>query len=187
MKSRRRCRLSGDLTIIRLQLAIYFCLHRGSLNQNTARWQAFLRSIKPRPNCDRGSSVGHRVDCGFIWSFLHFAAIALTIGVGDKFSVLFQRPVRWYRLASLNRNPAAVLVSCFCVSFFLHFLRWHSADFPLFLPPFLPFSLQRRSSGKIVNWWNNQLSPVGDKFESPLANGYLIMYNSPRWIVAERG
>ena len=54
MKSRRRCRLSGDLTRIRLQLAIYFCVHRGSLNQNAARWQASLRSIKPRPNYDRG-------------------------------------------------------------------------------------------------------------------------------------
>ena len=29
-----------DLTRIRLQSAIYFCLHRGSLPENTARWQA---------------------------------------------------------------------------------------------------------------------------------------------------
>jgi len=29
----------SGLTRIRLQLAIYFCLHRGSLPENTARWQ----------------------------------------------------------------------------------------------------------------------------------------------------
>jgi hypothetical protein len=28
------------LTRTRLHLAIYFCVHRGSLHQNTARWQA---------------------------------------------------------------------------------------------------------------------------------------------------
>jgi hypothetical protein len=30
----------------------------GSLPENTARWQASLRSIKPRPNYDRGSICG---------------------------------------------------------------------------------------------------------------------------------
>jgi hypothetical protein len=31
------------------------------------------------------------------------------------------------------------------------------------------------------------MSPAGDKIESPLANGYLLMYNSPGLVVVERG
>jgi hypothetical protein len=37
-------------TRIRLQLAIYFCLHRGSLPENTARRQPRFRGQKPIPD-----------------------------------------------------------------------------------------------------------------------------------------
>src|SRR5438093_13479740 len=38
-----------SLTRIRLQLAIYFCLHRGSLPENTARRQPRFPGQTPRP------------------------------------------------------------------------------------------------------------------------------------------
>src|SRR5262249_15992070 len=38
--------VTSCLTRIRLELAIYFCLHRGSLLENNASWQAFSQQAR---------------------------------------------------------------------------------------------------------------------------------------------
>src|SRR5262249_27675860 len=45
--------LIARLTRIRLQLAIYFCLHRGSLPENTASWQAGCERMAAHRKSDR--------------------------------------------------------------------------------------------------------------------------------------
>src|SRR5215467_8711927 len=46
--------LCSSLTRIRLQLAIYFCLHRGKFAGKHRKLASFSSSIKLRPNYDRG-------------------------------------------------------------------------------------------------------------------------------------
>jgi hypothetical protein len=156
------------LTRIRLQLAIYFCVHRGSLNQNAARWQASLRSIKPRPNSDRGFV------CAVIWLSSTLLGLPRQL---DKFSPPPSRSFGAYRLASLNRNRAAVLVSCFCLSFLPPFCCVGTAQiftclfFPLFA--FFPAGVKQWEIVKLVE--SPKCLPRETRIESPLANGYLVM------------
>jgi len=56
------------LTRIRLQRAIYFCLHRGSLSKNTARGQSrFRRALSPAPKSPAKNYMPAKT-CARLWA-----------------------------------------------------------------------------------------------------------------------
>ena len=76
-------------------------------------------------------------------------------------------------------NIAALLPS-FDLSafhFFLHFVVLaRRSFFPCFSPLFCLFRSESEAMRESLYWSNHQMSPIGDNLESPLANGYLVIY-----------
>jgi hypothetical protein len=173
---------SKVLTRIRLQLAIYFWLHRGSLTENTAKWQASLWSMKPRPEFRPGlhpARLSKRLPFHLV--FLWCATIVLTIGS----TVLYTFTAVSAAFLKVSIAFSTSQPCCFLFVFLRFIFSSNSVVlarrrfFLLFLPLFLPFPCGSEAVGKLLNWWKPpRCLPWETSIESPLANGNLVRYKS---------
>ena len=114
----------------------------------------------------------------------------------DRFNYWLDGPIDLHcRISGLFESidrlfDIAVLLLSFRLSTF-HFssilLCWHGADFhACSLPFFAFFAVGAKQSGNREIGGITKMSPIGDKIESPLANGYLLMYKSTDLVLTER-